>query len=116
MLKIAIAATILVCLSATVDAQDEPTPPEPLIPGRYQIVFNPNMRADTFLLDTATGRVWQFVQISDLKTQPMVWMYRWRVDNDNEMAVMAMSYGKLESPSPTPPAPKPPTAIPGKRP
>jgi hypothetical protein len=26
---------------------------------RYQIVFNPNVRADTFLLDTQTGRVWQ---------------------------------------------------------
>src|SRR5271157_3283094 len=30
-----------------------------LRPGRYQIVFNPNVRADTFLLDTQVGKVWQ---------------------------------------------------------
>jgi hypothetical protein len=32
-------------------------------PGRYQIFFNPNARADTFLVDTQTGKVWQFVDI-----------------------------------------------------
>ena len=26
--------------------------------GRYQIVMNPNVRADTFLLDTETGKTW----------------------------------------------------------
>lgn len=26
--------------------------------GRYQIIINPNVRADTFMIDTATGRTW----------------------------------------------------------
>ncbi len=33
-----------------------------LIPGRYQIVFSPLLARDAFLLDTATGQVWQLVK------------------------------------------------------
>lgn len=31
---------------------------------RFQIVFSPHVRADTFLLDTRKGRVWRMVQVS----------------------------------------------------
>ncbi len=41
--------------------------------GRYAIVFSPNVRADTFLLDTKTGNVWQQVKYTDLDGEPMVW-------------------------------------------
>ena len=34
-------------------------------PGRYQIVINPTVRADTFLLDSETGRVWQMTQYTN---------------------------------------------------
>jgi hypothetical protein len=50
--------------------------------GRFQIVFNPNMRADTFLLDTETGQTW--VQ-SEITTEAVgkrtIWVFRERVDS-----------------------------------
>jgi len=30
--------------------------------GRFQVYFSPIMRADTFLVDTQTGKVWKHVQ------------------------------------------------------
>lgn len=30
-------------------------------PGRYQMYFSPFMRADTFIVDTKGGQVWQMV-------------------------------------------------------
>jgi len=53
--------------------------------GRYQIVFNPNVRADTFLLDTQTGKTWVQTQVSDAKDKPTIWLYRERVDNEQEL-------------------------------
>jgi hypothetical protein len=41
--------------------------------GRYQIVTNPNLGRDTFLIDTATGQVWQLVQLTDIKDEPLAW-------------------------------------------
>lgn len=53
--------------------------------GRYQIVISPHVRADTFLLDTATGRVWINTQFSDLKGEPTVWQVMDRVDSIKEL-------------------------------
>lgn len=39
--------------------------------GRYQIIINPNVRADTFMIDTATGRVWN---LQDLKDGEQIWV------------------------------------------
>lgn len=33
--------------------------------GRFQIYYSPIVRADTFLLDTQTGKVWQMVKDKD---------------------------------------------------
>jgi hypothetical protein len=33
--------------------------------GRYQIIINPNVRADTFLIDTTTGRTWNLQLTKD---------------------------------------------------
>ncbi len=41
--------------------------------GRFTIIINPSARADTFLLDTASGNVWQMVQLTDVAGQPTVW-------------------------------------------
>lgn len=38
---------------------------------RYKIYMNPQFRADQFLLDTKTGRTWQFTQES--KEKYMFW-------------------------------------------
>src|SRR5580704_5879518 len=102
MLRAALLAITVTCVPVYAYGQDEPKPPETLIPGRYQIVFNPNMRADTFLLDTATGKVWRMTQITDLKTEPDVWMYVWRIDTPSEEGALAVFYGTKEVPPPPP--------------
>jgi hypothetical protein len=52
--------------------------------GRYQIVSNPNVRADTFLLDTQTGNTWTPVEITNVKGQPTIWRFKERVDNQQQ--------------------------------
>jgi len=59
-------------------------PAEPAI-GRYQIVYNPNVRADTFLLDTETGRIWVPTQFSDFKHSPTAWQIQDRIDNEAQL-------------------------------
>jgi hypothetical protein len=54
--------------------------------GRYQIVFSPHVRADAFLLDTETGRTWQWVQYTDVPGTPTVWTIRQRFDSPAELA------------------------------
>jgi len=49
--------------------------------GRYQITVNPNVRADTTLLDTSTGMMWRETQISDALGKPSVWHPVRRVDS-----------------------------------
>lgn len=39
--------------------------------GRYKVYMNPQFRADQLLLDTRTGRTWQFTQES--KEKYMFW-------------------------------------------
>lgn len=46
----------------------------PFQPNRFQIYFSPIVRADTFLVDTATGMVWQMVE--DTNTKKMLFVYR----------------------------------------
>lgn len=53
-------------------------------PGRYQIVFNPNVRADTFLLDTATGRVWGHPSFTAYEGDPTAWQLEKRFDDEEE--------------------------------
>ena len=40
--------------------------------GRYVITFSPFARADSFLLDTQTGKVWQLTRFSDLEGEPLM--------------------------------------------
>lgn len=49
---------------------------------RYRIVINSNVRADTFLLDTETGKTWVQTVYTDLKGEPTVWMYREHIDDE----------------------------------
>jgi hypothetical protein len=82
------AATILgAVIAATVMGQATPKlpPVTTAVTGRYQIVINPNVRADTFLLDTQTGKVWTPIVCSNCKGEPSRWMYTDRVDNEKEM-------------------------------
>src|SRR5271168_3090426 len=54
----------------------------PQAAGRYQIFMNPNVRADTLLLDTQTGKTWVQTGITNVKGEPTIWMYREHVDNE----------------------------------
>jgi hypothetical protein len=60
-------------------------PVEDAHPARFQIVMNPNVRADTFLLDTETGRIWSPVTYTDLENAPEVWKIHDRVDTQSEL-------------------------------
>jgi hypothetical protein len=62
-------------------------------PGRYQIIINPQARTDTFLLDTATGRVWQLVKYGDLNDEPSVWQQMNRIDNDADLKKLQKERG-----------------------
>ncbi|MEK7993273.1 MAG: hypothetical protein AAB403_05655 [Planctomycetota bacterium] len=57
--------------------------------GRYQLIINPQMRRDTFLLDSATGRIWTKVKYTDLKGEPEVWQPDDRVNSDQEFLAWA---------------------------
>ena len=53
--------------------------------GRYTIIISPNVRADTFLLDTQTGRVWKPVQVTDVVGEPVIWKVMDRADSDHQL-------------------------------
>lgn len=61
---------------------------------RYQIVFNPNVRADTFLLDTEKGKVWQLVKFGSLEGQPTAWESMDIIDNSG---VIGITYENFRS-------------------
>jgi hypothetical protein len=50
--------------------------------GRYQIFFSPHARADTFLIDTQTGKIWSRTKYTDIKGEPEVWELEERLDSD----------------------------------
>ena len=64
--------------------------------GRYQIIINPNIRADTRLLDTQTGRTWTAVEYAYLEGKPMVWRIEDRVDNDQELMEWIKAYTPIK--------------------
>jgi hypothetical protein len=39
----------------------------------YDIVFSPQARADTFLIDKCEGKVWRLTQFTDLEGDPSAW-------------------------------------------
>ena len=54
--------------------------------GRYQLFFSPHARADVYLIDTETGRIWKPITITNardtnLKSAPELWVYQERVDS-----------------------------------
>ena len=74
--------------------------PRPTQAGRFEMVINPAARADTFLLDTATGHIWQRTKYTDLPGQPEVWQIQDRVDSQLDLVAWAAEH----SPKPAAPA------------
>ena len=60
--------------------------------GRYQIVFSPLARADSYLLDTQTGKVWTHVKFTNVEGEPEVWTYEERIDNAAENDAWALRH------------------------
>jgi hypothetical protein len=88
-IALAVVAVLLVGVASFVMGQSTPTT-KPLSVnvsqvGRYQIFTNPNVRADTFLLDTQTGNTWIQTQITEAAGGPTIWVYRERVDNEEQL-------------------------------
>lgn len=54
---------------------------------RFQIVSNPHARADTFLLDTQKGKVWQLTKITDVESQPTVWEPMNVIDPEGDIGI-----------------------------
>jgi hypothetical protein len=78
---------LLIVGYAAVASTPSTSPVETKAQGRYQLVLNPNVRADVFLLDTQTGKIWTPVEITNVKDErtkagsPTVWMYQEKIDN-----------------------------------
>src|ERR1035441_9454474 len=51
---------------------------------RYQLFVNPEIRRDTLLLDTVTGKIWRMTEMSGPLNQPTVWKYEDRIDNNEQ--------------------------------
>ncbi len=67
--------------------------------GRYQIVFGPHARADMFLLDTVTGRTWEYITYTNLEGKPDMWVEEDRIDIDSihrSISGVIKKYGKTD--------------------
>ncbi len=74
-----------------------PKPAQPVIQsgmnGRYQIVMNPELARNTFLLDTQTGQTWQLTQYPGLQGEPTAWTFKAKLDSEGEMMAWATTQG-----------------------
>jgi hypothetical protein len=57
--------------------------------GKYQLFFSPHARADVYLVDTETGKIWKPITITNakdtnLQSPPEVWVYQERVDSERD--------------------------------
>jgi hypothetical protein len=60
--------------------------------GKYQLFFSPLARADVYLVDTETGKIWKPITISNakdtnLKSAPEVWIYQERIDSGRDFDI-----------------------------
>jgi hypothetical protein len=84
-LNVAVVPGLMLCILAVGHSQQQPPKPAGQT-GRYQIsLYQGEMpRMNTFLLDTATGKVWVMVAAPDKTT---FWEPMYKVDNDSEEAL-----------------------------
>ena len=82
-------------------AQQSPESPVRIVRppvGRFLIVFSPIVRADTFLLDTQKGRVWQMTKFSDLPSEPTAWNEMDVIDSTGEVGIKFNDFLQQNSP------------------
>jgi hypothetical protein len=103
-------AVLLLCSGAHAQeprySVDQPKPDASEQPGRYQIIMHPTFRADQYLLDTATGQIWQLQKFGTLQGEPEAWKFMTRLDNQTDYMsfIMSRPNKKLEGSSETPSA------------
>lgn len=67
---------------------------------RFQIFFAPRARADTFLLDKQTGKVWQLTKLTDIEGEPLVWNRMDRIDDNKSEHQYVLRHGVKETAEP----------------
>ena len=84
MFRSKIAFTIIALLTplALVAQEKAPERRAPDQYGRYVVTFSPFARADTFLIDTLTGKAWQLTRYGDLQGEPIVFKNLERIDSE----------------------------------
>jgi hypothetical protein len=65
--------------------------------GKYQLFFSPLARADVYLVDTETGKIWKPITITNakdtnLQSAPEVWVYQERVDSARDFDAWMMMH------------------------
>jgi len=85
-------AICIALISFVLLAQTKPAPTSQPHTGRYQIFFSPLARADAYLVDTDTGRIWREVQFSNVPHQPFVWLPVDKVDNKQQQDEWELSH------------------------
>lgn len=81
----AIVSLGIVFAASLATAQERPQARAPDQYGRYVVTFSPFARADSFLLDTQTGRVWQLTRFTDLEGEPLIWKNMERIDSEAQL-------------------------------
>jgi len=75
--------------------------------GKYQLFFSPHARADVYLVDTETGKIWKPITITNakdtnLQSAPEVWVYQERIDNERDFEIwMAMHSSRTDTQTPS---------------
>ena len=103
-MKAIAAVALLLTLSSVSLTNAFAQPSAPTQNARFQIVFNPNIRADTFLLDTQTGQVWQLTHFPDANGDPSAWSHMDRLDDEKQVYQFYMRHGVKETAQSTAPS------------
>lgn len=91
--RLVIAVILCVCVLAIAQTKtSNQTTPSNVSHGRYQIVFGPFARADVYLLDSETGKIWHPVTFTDVAGGPEVWMPQDKIDNSQQLEIWSIQH------------------------
>lgn len=105
-------ATTKASAPKTPQAPPKPSTEEADHVGRYQLFFSPHARADVYLVDTETGRIWKPMIVNNasddnFKTPPEVWVYQYRIDSGTDFDVwMGLHQPPAKTTTTTPTSPQ----------
>ena len=100
MLKPMIAATASLLLLAGCERPAVMVPAAPPSVGRFVIVHSPQAERDTILLDTATGKTWSRVEVSDMTENPPAWDPMPQLNTPADLDALAVHHPMARSNAP----------------